>query len=267
MSWLCDVCGYENEFNDRSQPTACLCCGEPASESKIIEARRELDAHHREEERKARIEELRRKHELYQQKFDHIAARAIRAVKAIPIVSSAMVIIAVVWIAVSFYSEGMTISAWNTQMFSNINAISFTDYPDEFKNRLGDIGLSEKMFAPLEEAGQIVGGQLSARFSAILANIMAKNNISASDFSSNDVELNKPAPVQNNYLGDNALDILENVGSELKQVGKHVPSIIQNIINSSSNMILNLPVFWNNAKDNVEELFKAITIREGGSDD
>lgn len=46
-------------------------------------------------------------------------------------------------------------SAWNTKMHSNINAISLTGYSDNMKSNLADLGLTEKMLVPLEEAGQI----------------------------------------------------------------------------------------------------------------
>ena len=267
MSWICDVCGYENEFNDESQPTTCLCCGEPAPESKIIKAQRELEAYHREEERKARLEELRRKQELRQQKVDRIVARITRAVKAIPWVAVAMVIIAFVWVGVSFHSEGTTMSAWNTQMHTNINAISLTGYPDKLKDNLADIGLSEKLIVPIEEAGQIVSGQTSEHFSAISANIKMKSEISASDYSANIEKLNKSVTARNNYQSDNALIVLESVGSDLKQIGEQVPTIGQNIASSSSNMKLNLPVFWSRAKGNIQELINTILRREGGADD
>lgn len=252
MSWICDVCGYENEFNDESQPTTCLCCGEPAPESKIIKARRELEAYHREEERKARLEELRRKQELRQQKVDRIVAKITRAVKAIPVAAVAMVIIAFVWVGVSFHSEGMTMSAWNTQMHTNINAISLIRYPDKLKNNLADIGLSEKLFVPI---------------SAISANIKMKSGISASNYSANIEELNKSVTARNNYQSDNALIVLESVGNDLKRIRGQVPTIGQNIASSSSNMKLNLPVFWSRTKGNVQELINTILRREGGADD
>lgn len=267
MSWLCDVCGYENEFNDESQPTTCLCCGEPAPENKIIKARRELEAYHREEERKARLEELRRKQELRQQKVDRVVARITHTVRAIPVAAVAMVIIALVWVGVSFHSEGMTMSAWNTQMHSNINAISLTGYPDKMKSNLADIGLTEKMFVPIEEAGQILVSQMGEHFSTISGNVTKKSEISASDYSSNFEELDKSVSARNNYLSDNALIVLESVGSDLKQVGEQVPTIGQNITSSSSNMKLNWPIFWSRAKDNVQELINTITRREGGAND
>ena len=267
MSWLCDVCGYENEFNDESQPTTCLCCGEPAPENKIINARRELDAYHREEERKARIEELRRKQELHQQKVDRIIARTTRAVKAIPVVAAVMVLIAFVWIGISFRSEGMTLSAWNAQMRSNIDAISLTGFSEKLRDNLADIGLSEKVSVPINEAGQLVASQMSARFSTISSNITEKSEIGASSYSSNAEEQRKSSSSQNNYLSDNAQTVLENVGNDFKQVGEHMPTISQNITSSCSNMKLNLPVFWSHAKDNVQELINAITKGEGGSDD
>lgn len=266
MSWLCDVCGYENEFNDESQPTTCLCCGEPAPESKIINARRELDAYHREEERKARLEELRRKQELRQQSVDRIVTRITRAVRAIPVAAVAMVIVAFVWVGISFHSEGMTMSAWNTKMHSNINAISLTGYSDNLKSNLADLGLTEKMLVPLEEAGQILTSQMMEHFSTISGNVTRKSEISSSDYSSNLEELDKSS-ARNNYLSENALIVLESVGSDLKQVGEQVPKIGQNITSSSSNMKLNWPIFWSHAKDNVQELVYYITKREGGAND
>ena len=43
MNWVCESCGYENEYNDESQPTECLCCGEPASEHQLNQAKQELE--------------------------------------------------------------------------------------------------------------------------------------------------------------------------------------------------------------------------------
>lgn len=267
MSWLCDICGYENEFNDESQPTICLCCGESAPDSKIIKVRKELDAYHQEQERKARLEELRRKQELRQQKINRIVACITRVVNAIPVTAVAIIIISLVWIGISFHSEGMTLSAWNIQMYSNIDSIPLKGCLDKLKNNMVDIGSSEKMLVSIEETGQLVASQMAEHFSTMSGNITAKSVISASDYSDNIEELNKSISGRNNYLAGNVLLVLENVVNDLKQVGEQVSTVDHSITISMSNMKLNWSFFWKRAKSNGQKLIDTITKREGEADD
>lgn len=267
MSWLCDVCGYENEFNDESQTTTCLCCGEPASESKIIKARSELETYHREEEKKARIERLKRKQELRQQRIDRIVAWITRTVRAIPVVVIVITIISFVWIGISFYLDGKTISAWNTQMRYNIKMLSLTTYPDNMPCRLEAIDLYRNKFAPIEETVKIVGHLVFARFSSVSENYMKKNEINGQYFFANIEELNKPITIRNSSQVNNNLVIFENTGDDLKMVGEHVPIISQSILNTRSNMSINFPAFLTRAKANLQKIVNVIIKREGITDD
>ena len=228
VNWLCDVCGYENKFNEEIRLNICLCCGEPASESKIIEAQKELDARHQEEEKKAQHERLRRIQEQRQQKRDHFIIGITRMAEAISVTAAVMVIISFVWIAVSFHSEGITLSAWKIQMNSNINGIFLKEYPDTLKDNLVVTGFRENMLVTIEAAGQIV-------------------------------------EVQSDYLGGKLLLILESVDDVLNQVGEQVSTIGKNITNFNSQMRLNWLALSNRAKSNVQELIDTITGREGGS--
>ena len=37
MNWLCDSCGYENEYKKGSKITECICCGDPAPISEPVQ--------------------------------------------------------------------------------------------------------------------------------------------------------------------------------------------------------------------------------------
>lgn len=96
MGWLCDVCGYENEFNEESHPAFCLCCGEPAPRNKIIEARRELKAYHRAEMRRILSGELGRQREIRRRKIDCITRGILLVMQLTPLVVILMIAISVV---------------------------------------------------------------------------------------------------------------------------------------------------------------------------
>lgn len=81
MSWICDSCGYENEYNDNTKPTECACCGELASQMKIIQAIQELDNLHREQERQAKLEHMRQLAIRYQKRIQLIINKLSHMVK------------------------------------------------------------------------------------------------------------------------------------------------------------------------------------------
>lgn len=229
VNWICDACGYENEFNEESRITICLCCGEPAPESKIIKAQKELDARRQEEERKAHLERRKRIQEQRQQIIDRVIIGITRVVGAISVTAAVMVIVSFVWIAVSFHSEDVTLSVWNIQMHSNINGLFLKEYPDQLKNNLAVIGLKEEMLVTLGAASQI-------------------------------------AETQSDYLVDRTLFILKSVGDGMNQVGEQASTIGQNITGVYSKMQLNWLALSGRAKSNVQELMDTISGREGGAD-
>lgn len=81
MNWVCESCGYENEYNDESQPTECLCCGAPASDHLLNQARRALEKHHKEQERQRRLEQLRREAAKRQEKIERSINTLIKSMR------------------------------------------------------------------------------------------------------------------------------------------------------------------------------------------
>ena len=83
MNWVCESCGYENEYNDESQPTECLCCGEPASEHQLNQAKQELEKYHKEQARQRRLEQLRQEAIKQQEKIEHSIDAFAKGIKGI----------------------------------------------------------------------------------------------------------------------------------------------------------------------------------------
>lgn len=81
MSWICDSCGYENDYNNDTKPTECACCGEPASQIKIMQATQELDNSHWEQERHAKLEYMRQLALKHQERIQLILSKLSQMVK------------------------------------------------------------------------------------------------------------------------------------------------------------------------------------------
>lgn len=108
MNWVCESCGYENEYNDESQPTECLCCGEPASEHLLNQARRALEKYHKEQERQRRLEQLRQEAIKRQEKIEHSINVFIKGVKGIETACIVVMILAVAITGFNVYKGNVT---------------------------------------------------------------------------------------------------------------------------------------------------------------
>lgn len=146
MSWLCDACGYENEFNDETQPTACLCCGEAAPKNKIAKARQELNAYHREEVRKAYIEKQKRMQELWQKKMGGIAKGTIRMTKALSFTMTVIIVISLIGSGVSLYSQNAAM-----EVFSTLSENAQAGAEVYINNCLGNVKMIEALFSEWNE--------------------------------------------------------------------------------------------------------------------
>lgn len=108
MNWVCESCGYENEYNDESQPTECLCCGEPASEHLLNQARRALEKYHKEQERQRRLEQLRQEAIKRQEKIEHSINAFIKGVREIATACIVVMILAVAITGFNVYKGNVT---------------------------------------------------------------------------------------------------------------------------------------------------------------
>ncbi len=105
MSWLCEVCGYENEYSEEVKVTVCNCCGEEASESILKQAQKELDDVRREEEQRIHLEEIAKKRELKESIISNIVQGLKKVGKAIPVAMLATILFSVAWVAVFYVSD------------------------------------------------------------------------------------------------------------------------------------------------------------------
>ena len=83
MSWLCNFCGYENEYSDEEKLTTCMCCGEPATEEQLAQAQRDLDRYHEEQIRLAKYEEQQRRLQERREKREKAFSLMLRLIKNI----------------------------------------------------------------------------------------------------------------------------------------------------------------------------------------
>ena len=140
MGWICEECGYENEFSELAQITTCDCCGEPASENVKTKAWEKLNSKRLEEERRLKAIEEERLAKVAQARFERHQKAIIsfsrsvkKAVTAIVLVSVNMIAI---WAAVTINSSNDSI----TNFYDNIKHSSLSYYSDNVKENTSITG-------------------------------------------------------------------------------------------------------------------------------
>lgn len=258
MSWLCDVCGYENEYTDESKNIICLCCGEPAPEIKIRKVQQELDEYHREEEKKNRLEELRHKQRVLQHKMDCIKIGIMYVIQIMSVATTAFIIIAFVWIGLSLYSNKMTLSVWNDQINSNIKLITLPQYSKMIKVNLTRIDVGDRIITMIESGGKLIGIQLIEHYKAASESIAAMGKISLDNTYENFSKLIKSIFVQSCNLDNNVQLFIADIGNDFQLRGENMLIMRREIAESSSSLKINWTLFWNHVKDNIRGLIKSI---------
>lgn len=102
MSWLCNYCGYENEYSDEEKLTTCMCCGEPATVEQLVQAQRDLDQYHEEQIRLAKYEEQQRRLREKREKRDKAFSLLLRMINGIKYGVLACLLTAVVLVGLRF---------------------------------------------------------------------------------------------------------------------------------------------------------------------
>ena len=227
MSWVCDECGYENEYSEDVQITTCLCCGEPASEFKIQKAYEDLIAFQKEVERKVRIEKIRQKRLLRQKRIDRIYESSKVVVKGIAIATFVLIVFATIWVGISMYSNGFSLSDWNKHMTTNMGKVAFASEIGFYRDNLSEIRVFENTKKSLSVSGKTLYRNLSQYSDA------AKDN---------------------NKIID---------GYNWSYLGERFPYLKKNIKNASTNFACNWKIFRNQAYNNIEQLIVAIKERVG----
>lgn len=243
MNWLCDSCGYENEFNEESQPTECLCCGESAPEWKILQLRQELEAYHREERQKARLEEQKRRRELRQQQIARIIHNTMLVVKAAPAVLAISFAAASCWVIFSLHASDITLSSWNQQMQSNVV----------------NLCLKGAVFSPVSAGTRRIASQHSAGCSSFLTNITPKRPESLKRYGTSVGALAESIRIRQTIFLQNALQIPKSAAGSLYAVGKQAREVLQNHLDSLLHLGTNFLAFGQRAAGNVTGLIYKFT--------
>lgn len=227
MSWLCDVCGYENEYSEDVKTTTCLCCGEPASERKIQQAYKDLVALQKEAERRARAEKLRQQQQLRQQRINRIFENSKSVIKGISIATIVLIVLSTVWLGISMHSNGLSLSDWKQHMVSNMSRVAVVSNVKVYGDNLSEIQVYENTLKAMDISGKIIHRNLSNHFDTAKDNNSIINRFNWSLF------------------------------------GKRLPYLTKNIKEVSKNFASNWDSFCDQANRNIELLIKAIKERTG----
>jgi len=252
MSWLCEVCGYENQFDDEAQPTECLCCGEPASERILLQVYLELEACRREARARAYIEEVRRKRELRRQEIDRMVKRALSLAKAVPVAVILATVGALACAILSLKSNDLTFAAWNQQMQSNMSALNWD---------------GSALFALQNGAGYI-SGVVEDRKSKVADNVAGVVQNGFEKYGDNDnfrIIIGSVDERQKNATG-NTIQLHGTVGVNLENIENQAEEIGQRNFGAARNLASNFQVFWSNATENIDALIGKIAKRGAAPD-
>lgn len=144
MNWVCESCGYENEYNDESQPTECLCCGEPASEHQLNQAKQELEKYHKEQARQRRLEQLRQEAIKQQEKIEHSIDAFAKGIKGIAAACIVAMILAVAIAGLNVCQGNITLKYIGTNI-KNISVVdNVTDVTENVSEHLRENTLEYK---------------------------------------------------------------------------------------------------------------------------
>lgn len=238
MNWLCEICGYENQFDDNEQLTVCRCCGDPASEKVLFQARQELEAFRRAEKTKAIAETARKRKELWRQRIDSIAKGALYFAKAVPALMILSVIAAFVWVVYRFNSSDLTFASWSRQAQSNISELTFQETAlSSIQNGVGYIfSTAEDMPSgsrkDMEKCSENLGAIIE------IAGMQQENRI------------------------ENVLLLHDATNVKLQRMKDQTIEMSQRNIVTVRYLTSNLQVFWDNATENIELLTEKIAKRE-----
>lgn len=245
MNWVCESCGYENEYNDESQPTECLCCGEPASEHLLNQARRALEKYHKEQERQRRLEQLRQEAIKRQEKIEHSINTFIKGVKGIATACIVVMILAVAITGFNVY-KGNVIPKY---IGTNIKNISVVD-----NMKISADAISEHLSGNTLEFKDNIIQNVSFTTKSKDYSVMANLGLLVEDKKKSMVGVSGMVK----QLGDNC-----KVGYENKT--KNLVISENNITSGFENLTNNCKLFWMQATKNVNQLVDYISMKIGRS--
>lgn len=245
MNWVCDSCGYENEYNDESQPAECLCCGEPASEHLLNQAKRALEKFHKEQEYQRRLEQLRLEAIRRQEKIEHSIRTFIKSVRELATACIVFMVLSIAFAGFNIYKGNVSLK----YIADNVKYITVMD----------------NMVVPLK----VTSDNLSKNASELTANIVQNISYTAQD---------KNYTVTENLkrLADENKDRMISTVSSLKVLGvnftegyesRRENTVVSrsNVSDAYKNLTVNLKLFWKQAVQNFNQLINSISKKVGRS--
>lgn len=227
MNWVCESCGYENEYNDESQPTECLCCGEPASEHLLNQARRALEKYHKEQECQRRLEQLRQEAIKRQEKIERSIKTFIKGVRTLATACIVFMVLSVAFAGFNIYKGNVSLK----YIGNNVKSITVMDNMVVSVNVISD-SLSQKVSELTDSIIQNVSYTVQGKNYSVTENLKGMGV----DFSEGH---------------DNRKD--------------NIAVSQSNVSDGYKNLTVNLKLFWKQATKNFNQLVDSISKKVGRS--
>lgn len=261
MNWVCDSCGYENEYNDESQPTECLCCGEPVSEYQLNQARRELEEYHKEQERQRKLEQLRQEAIKRQERIEHSIKSFIKSVKFVAAACIAVMILSIAFAGFNIYKGNVSFQF----LTANIKSI----------------GVMDEITTPVKTISDLISENAIEYKKSIVQNASINENVL--EFKDNFIPnvsntIKKRDDVVKNLsvLAERNKKSIADISTMIQTVGDNskvgyenrINNFLvsqNNISNGYSNFTENWKLFWNQAIQNINQLVDSISKIVGRS--
>lgn len=263
MYWVCEECGWENEYSDEVKYTECQCCGSPATEKNITEATKALNRFHQEEERRKREEAIRLKVEKRQQAINGAMAGYIIVLRVLPKVNIVATIIAILVIIGSFVSGDIPGEELWGRFSSNTQKITcFEQIRKSFKTTSQLLSNHFSSYfhmvgANSESLIEIVPESLPANASWLLDGIQTRNDSMVVNFET----IVDRCSGYFSHLDTNSDMNAGTISTQFTQTGANLGEVGDHVSEVSSNLFRNIEFFWEKASASITELFGKIFKR------
>ena len=245
MNWVCESCGYENEYNDESQPTECLCCGEPASEHLLNQARRALEKCHKEQERQRRLEQLRQEAIKRQEKIERSIKTFIKGVRTLATACIVFMVLSVAFAGFNIYKGNVSLK----YIGNNVKSITVMD----------------NMVVPVN----VISDSLSQKVSELTDSIIQNVSYTAQGKNHSVTENLKGLADENKETMAVTFSGLKGMGVDFSEGHDNRKDNIavsqSNVSDGYKNLTVNLKLFWKQATKNFNQLVDSISKKVGRS--
>lgn len=260
VSWLCNICGYENEYTDENKTTTCLCCGEAAPANKIRKAQQELAEYHRVLERNARADRYRRNCAHLQRAMDRVMTPFMRATKALPYILAAIFLTSLAWITVTAISNH-SFPAWTEQFKANMEYVFVLERAEHLKENLIEENAGKLVGEQLKLGGERVWNSIEGHYSVTVQNITKTQPMQSSVYSENIGITGRSNGVYDDVSKEHILLGLHRIEEHLRLSDGNMPPIGEKIAATRANFQENWDFFRFQAQENIQNLIAIIKRR------